>query len=239
MKSPKLLLSLLLLIGCGGGTSGSGIKTFEGRVQAQNGVSISGVSVTIEETGESTVTDGEGRFTLASEADGPDVAFLVETPMQERRFTLREISDDNARIALNIVFQPSSIDVTHLDLRARFAGLCDHYFENREIIRQANRVPPGTVCSINVEVVGDGSRLGKIPVALEYAACSADSQWNTLALVSTGEGRHQGFAEINFEYKDSKEFCRYRVRVLEELGSGLFVTYPIDTFTEQGYYHRR
>lgn len=164
--------------------------------------------------------------------------FFLESPEFENRFILKDIPKDSSRIALDITVntETDAIEVKNIRVRAGFAGLCDYYFENREIIRQSNRVPPGTICSLNVEVMGDGRRLEKVPVALQYAGCQPGSTWKTLLTVNTGEGKHAGSAEVNFEYKDSAVFCRYRV--VAPVGATPFGTCPIDTFTEQEYYRK-
>lgn len=236
-----VFLLCLLIGGCGGGTSGSGIKTYEGRVASVAGSALPGVNVTIESTGDSAVTDTLGAFVLKSDAFGAEVPFLIESPEFQNRFVLRDVEEESSRITMEVTVNTvtDEVEVNNVTVRAQFAGLCDYYFENREIIRQANRVPPGTVCSLNVQVLGDGRRLTGVPVTLQYAGCEFGAPWNGLQTVITGEGAHAGSAEINFEFKDSNEYCRYRVLVPVGAGSSSFSTYPIDTFTEQEYFGKQ
>lgn len=218
-------------------SSGSGVSSYEGNVSTSEGRSLSNVSVTIETTGDSTVTDEQGEFAIDSDAGGKEVPFLLESSSFTSRFTLKDIPEETSRITMQIILDPNTgiSEVRNVNVGAWFAGLCDIYFENREVIRQANRVPPGTVCSLNVRVFGDGRPLRHIPIALEYSACTLGSEWKLLQTTQTGEGRHQGYAEINFPFIDSAEYCRYRVVAPYNDSKRRPVTYPIDTLTEQEY----
>lgn len=230
----------LAFCGCGGGTSGSGIKTYEGTVSTTDGRALTGVHITIEATGDNSFTDANGAFAIKSDASGQEVSFLLESPEFENRFVLQDIPSDSSGITVEVTVDTETdvIQVSNVTLRAWFAGLCDQYFENREIIRQANRIPKGTVCSLNVEVLGDGKRLPNIPLALEYAACEPGSPWRVLQNASTGAGPRAGSAEINFEFKDSEQFCRYRVVLTERIGNSQVASYPIDTFSEQEFFEK-
>lgn len=232
----SILFLIALFNGCGGGTSGSGLKTYEGNIETTDGRALAGVNITIETTGDSSVTDNSGGFTIKSDAHGHEVPFLLESTEFQNHFILKDIPEDSSRITLTVTVntRTDTIEVSNIRVRAQFAGLCDFYFENREIIRQSNRVPPDTICSLSVEVLGEGRRLVDVPVALQYASCEANAEWKTLVTTYTGSGEHAGSAEINFEFKDSAEFCRYRV--LAPVNGSTFGTYPIDTFTEQEYF---
>ncbi len=234
-------LLILALSACGGGTSGSGLKTFDGKVMSSDGQPLSGVVVSIESSNETAVTDTDGVFSLTSSASGEQVDFRIESAEFSTGFSLAAVSDDNARIALAITVDTvaDTLEVDHVRLRAWFAGVCDLYFENSAVIRQANRVPRGTVCSLNVEVLGAGHRLGGIPVALQYSRCEEGSTWETLTVVRTDTGVHQGAAELNFVYTSSPEFCRYRVVAPAGAGGdGPVSYYPIDTFAEQAFFRK-
>ncbi len=234
-------VALLFLGGCGGGTSGSGLRTYEGRVSSTTGEALPGVIVTIETTGDSSVTDSEGAFVIKSDASGDGVPFLLESPEFKNRFVIENVPDESARISMDLTVNTvtDAVHVENVRIRAWFAGLCDQYFENREVIRQANHVPSATVCSLNVEVLGDGQRLENVPVSLEVAACPPGSEWRTIKSVTTGAESHAGSAEINFEFQDSQTFCRYRVKVDTNSRNAKFATYPIDTFSEQEYFGKQ
>lgn len=223
--------------GCGGGTSGSGLHSYSGTVSDTGGRGISGVSVTIESTGDHADTDAAGGFVIHSEAFGGEVPFLLEAPDFVSRFSLKEIPESSFHVSVDVTVDTMTdlVEVKNISVRAWFAGLCDRYFENREVIRQANQVPAGTICSLNVEVLGDGRRLSQVPVSLEYASCDEGAVWQVVKEVSTGSGAHAGSVEINFPFESSETHCRYRVVVPSAPSNVLprAVHYPIDTFAEQ------
>lgn len=239
-KKLTVLFSLFLLgfliSGCDGGTSGSGVKTYQGRITSTNGTPLSNVSVTIESTGDSATTNQQGEFSLNSTASGENVPFIAEAPNFTTRFSVDDVSEESSRVSVNVQIdtEKDTATVTHISIKARFSGLCDYYFENREIIRQSNRVPAHTRCSITVDLLGDGKPLGAVPVALQYASCETNAVWETIATTSTGVGKFRGLAEIQFEYEDSPTRCRYRVLAPFNDNRYWQVSYPIDTFTEQG-----
>jgi hypothetical protein len=72
-----------------------------------------------------------------------------------------------------------------------------------------------------------------VQLVLEYSSCDESQEWTPIAVAQTGSGRSAGAAEINFEFKNTPEFCRYRVVLQQAIGKFPFVTYPIDTLTEQ------
>ncbi len=69
----------LVLASCGGGTEGTGFKSFAGVISGPNGQPSAGVSVTLEETGTSTTTDTNGYFEIPeATVDTAEVTFRVE-----------------------------------------------------------------------------------------------------------------------------------------------------------------
>lgn len=79
-KSYRLILALFFsaLCGCAGGTKGTGSKEFEGRLLDFNDAALSAVDVTLLETGDTAVTDSEGRFSLRARLQG-QASFLFES----------------------------------------------------------------------------------------------------------------------------------------------------------------
>lgn len=235
-------LILSFFIGCGGGTSGSGLdpKIYQGKVLATDGRILSDVSVTIESTGDTAVTNSEGEFQITSNSQGGEVPFNIQSSEFNSYFSLNNISDDSSRVSINITVDTENdiVKVDHFSLKAQFVGNCDYYFENREIIRQANFVPDGTLCTLKVTVKGDGKKLARIPIALQYASCQENATWETIKESQTQTGKNIGVSQINFPYYDSKKFCRYRVVAPFRYSSYSPIFYPIDTFTEQEYFRK-
>ena len=234
-------IALLFLNSCGGGTSGSGIKSFEGRISESDGRGVSDALISVELTGESSRSNSDGEFIIQSSVSGPSVDFLIDTPSKQERFSLRNISEESSRVSIAIVLAaPGRTPEVHdISIRAWFVGLCAPFFFNGDTIQQKAPTPPGAICSLNVELLGDGERLSSAPLILQYAGCDENSSWQTLSQALTGTGRSAGAAEINFEFKDSPQFCRYRVVLGKSFGNFPFTRYPIDTLTEQGFYQAR
>lgn len=233
------LILLASICSCGGGTSGSGLKTYKGLIDDTSNNALANVDVTIETTGDRTVTDESGRFSLQSSASGPEVPFLIESHDFVSRFVLKEIPDDSAHISVNITVDTETdiATVDQIDVRAGFVGLCDDYFENNETIRQANHVPEGTICTLKVRVFGDGQPLPHVPVAVQYNSCEASTPWETLVTSYTGVGVRAGVVQLNFPFIDSTAYCRYRVVAPFGATNRNLIYYPIDTFSEQEIFH--
>lgn len=232
-----LIFFLLCSGGCGGGTSGSGLKNYHGSIDDTSSRALPGVNVTIESTGDNTTTDTDGKFAFQSSAFGKDISFLIESTDFKSRVVLQEIPESSAHISLKIVVDTRTdvAVVNQLNVRAGFVGLCDNYFENTETIRQANQVPDGTVCTLSAIVRGDGQLLNNIPVALEYSGCNETSAWETIAVALTGleEENGEGKVKFSFPYHDSSTYCRYRIVAPSDSSIHVPVYFPIVTFTEQ------
>lgn len=234
---PKMLFVLitcLTLASCGGGTSGTGMNTYEGRMAYDSGAPIEGATLTVESTGDSTTTDSNGEFVVNSKASGPEVVILGETSVFSERITVRNVFQEHSRIRVNVTIDSvkQHASTTDFNVKAQFVGLCDYYFENRAIIRQANHVPEGTVCTLKVDLMANGEKLDGAMIALQFATCEPHARWKTLQTTQTG-AESPGEAKMSFEYISSKEFCRYRVVAPYKFGNAWPIYYPIDTFAEQ------
>lgn len=230
-----LLLSLLFFASCGGGTSGSGLKRYEGRIATADNQALSEISVTIENTGDSSVTNSGGEFVIDSQAAGPDVNFLLESPDFISRFVLKDIPEDSSHVTMHVLVDPESqvAEVQKISVRAWMTGECDGYFQNGDFLHQADVVPNDLQCSLHVRVFGDGKPLTKVPVALQYSNCANDAHWRTLRVARTGNGEEPGSTDISFHFVDSEQFCRYRVIAAFNSTGTVGAVYRIDTLTEQ------
>ena len=63
-------LVLVLCSGCGGSTTGTGGITVSGKVLSEDSMPLPGVTVTLLETGDQTISDSEGSFALVSSVSG-------------------------------------------------------------------------------------------------------------------------------------------------------------------------
>lgn len=71
----------LLVIGCGGGTSGTdtgGMTTVRGRLFEQDGTAINGASVTVEESGDASTTNQLGQFEIPTQLPSQTLSFSVQ-----------------------------------------------------------------------------------------------------------------------------------------------------------------
>ena len=76
----SLLLAITVgSIGCGGGTAGTGVRSYEGTVVAQDNSSVSNARVSIEETGTEAITDANGFFYLEEQnlMTGDEITFII------------------------------------------------------------------------------------------------------------------------------------------------------------------
>lgn len=75
-----LMASLVMTSACGGGTSGSGGRSFQGTVlRASVGTPLQGLKVTVLETGDSDITDEKGFFSIDTDATEDNLTFLLES----------------------------------------------------------------------------------------------------------------------------------------------------------------
>ena len=110
------LLVSVLLLGCGGGTTGTGstgASDFRGRIALDNGTPLSGVEVTVSETGESAITDENGNFQFEATFTGAEVNLFLETSGLQGTLNLGEIPD-NSIVEVDIVvgIQGNTITIT-------------------------------------------------------------------------------------------------------------------------------
>ena len=217
----RIVVSTLLALacgGCGGGTAGTGLdqdSSFEGRVSSLGGTPIADVRVTIVGTQASSVTDSEGRFEIESPTTVADSEIQIALDGDGINTTVRvpQLDATETRSALDISIDVvrNRATVSKVDVKAEIVGVCDFYFENRTVIRQANRAPQGITCTLKVRVLADGALLGDVPVALQYKSCQPSDDWDTLVEGTTSPGVHSGVAQLTFRFFDSPAFCQYRV----------------------------
>ena len=184
--SEKLIggvVTILLLIGCGGGSSGTGVRTFDGRILTTQNDPLSGATVTVVQTGDSTVTDAQGFFSLDSEDTKSSVDFAIDASDVHTVVNVATIDPSSTSISLNVKVDKvkNSAQVQIVDVRAQIVGTCDPAFENNEVIRQANKIAKGTICTVRVKVFGDGHPLVGEKIALQRHSCASDAApWTTI-----------------------------------------------------------
>ena len=228
----------LFVCGCGGGTSGTGTgeRSFDGRVQSTDGTPVAGASVTIVETGESTITDTVGAFAILSDVAGTSIALLIEADTLSTTVQVEALDVPDTAVHVDVTVDEDSpqqsVSVKNLQVKAQVVGACDPFFENRRTIRQANRIKDGTVCSVKVQIYGDGKLLERIPFVIQHAACDGRA-WAPVSAGETGFGIYAGVGTADFTFFNEPEFCLYRIVAPYEVPGLESVIYRIDTFLKQ------
>lgn len=115
-----LLISafVVLGIGCGGGTTGtggSGSDDFAGKLLTLSGSPVVNATVTVAETGDSAVTDSNGEFNIQTNTPPSDKAtLLVETAISQSSAVVDELPDVPAvvEVSLQLNEKANSLAVT-------------------------------------------------------------------------------------------------------------------------------
>ncbi len=96
---------LLNVPGCGGGTTGTGgtgSTEFSGKLLDEAGAPVSNAVVTIEETGDTAITDTEGNFTVETEVSTSTVTVHVQSDSTDAKTTIDQIPADPKSIAVTL-----------------------------------------------------------------------------------------------------------------------------------------
>lgn len=235
----RILLTaiLLLLSSCGGGTSGTGLgssnRSITGTVLQSDGTPLIDATVTLVETGESDNTDAEGNFEIITNFEGETFSLLIEN---ESITELVEVTDaDNEvntiHIDIGLSTQQGIASVKKLTVEANIVGFCDPFFENRNRIKQANPVPPGTACTLKFWVKGDGKPLANVPGLLQYSGCLGQD-YQDLAGDKTN---NEGIGQVDFTYTSDGEHCLYRFSAPVNVTGVKPARIYIDTFRYQNF----
>jgi hypothetical protein len=228
-----------LFCSCGGGTAGSGIgggeRVFEGSVFTFSNEPLANVDVTVDETGASAVSDSSGEFVLRTEIPTDTLTFHLKGRNLDTTFAVnvhKEVTTPSMRIDVKVQPDTSDVEVKQFAADVRMVGICSAYFSNQRVIRQTAHVPPGTTCTLRIELFGDGELRGNVPVGLEFRSCTPGAPWRPLVTGFTDNGIHLGIAKLYFEFQESPEFCKYRVLVPYHSDDDTPIRYDIETFAE-------
>ena len=96
----------IILTSCaGGGTEGTGGVTIEGSLLSREGVPLAQVEVIVAETGDSTITNDFGDFSIVlSEPVEGDLTLLFEGSDIETQVAIPEPTSSTVQLALEFVF---------------------------------------------------------------------------------------------------------------------------------------
>ncbi len=242
----RLLLTLLLTVAsllltscAGGGSSGTGtgeIFTLVGQVVDTSGQPVQDATITLLETGDMVLSNKEGNFTIQLDMEVGQVLTLEVVRGDGMAIQIIQVPQEDSFLILSIKINPVLEEQTTetVTMRAKIVGTCDIFFENNEIIRQANAIAQGTECLAKVTFqTNDGFGLAHAPIAIQYRACESGAPWQTVALGATMTGVNLGVAQIPFSYFDDTEHCQYRIVVPFQSETISPLKQFISTFTEQ------
>lgn len=110
-----LFTLLFSLQGCGGGTTGTGgtgSSQFSGRISSFNGEPVAGANVVLEETGDTAISDSEGKFDMESVLPGDSATFLVETTHSQASTALTNIPPGPHDVTVELTLDEKKNTVT-------------------------------------------------------------------------------------------------------------------------------
>ncbi len=227
---------ILFLVGCaGGGTIGTGVNVLDGNISTSESMGIPGVKVTVAETGDFATTDEQGNFILEAQDVKREITLLLEGPTFKTSTIVYETPEDSSRISLQLKIDPAG-EVVHLaqfSVRADMIKTCAQFFENGQTINQIKKVPRNTTCTLRVKVYGDGMLRRNIPVVLQHSPCGTDNGWKDYAGTLTGDGKIHGLAYVDFVFRESFDFCKYRLVAPYDYKGFRPVYYPIETIKQR------
>lgn len=112
---------VLLLTGCGGGTSGtdggSSVR-IGGIIQDTSGAPLSGVQVVVDESGDSDKTDNQGAFLIETVIPTSSATLRIAAGTTEGSTVVHDIPTDGSAIAVSVTIDPGSgsIEVTEISV---------------------------------------------------------------------------------------------------------------------------
>lgn len=212
-----LLVIVLALMGCGGGSAGTGTESaatvvVQGAVFDQSGQPVEDVDVRVVETGNEDTTSQSGEFQILTTPDSDNVTLEVSTSSGTAYVTI-EIPAQGGTVSVTLTIDPqlTQVDAQTVEMSAAIVGKCNRYFENRLTIRQANKVPGNLRCVARVTVTSEKERLPKVPVVIQYRDCDELQPWTTIAAGSTMGYPNSGVAQVEFPFVDDVTHCIYRI----------------------------
>ncbi len=226
----------ILLLGCGGGSGGTGIdvkvRTIEGTVTDTAGAPVTGATVTIAGTDEASNTDASGAFSLTTSPTNGDLILTVTTEELTDSVVVSDVAIETLSVDVQISIDRvrRRIESSNLEVLAKIVGVCDLYFENNRVIRQANRAPQGVQCTAKVWVTANGVPQGGVPFEIQYGGCREGAKFSPLA---SGTTRAGGAGELQFSFADSAERCVYRIVTPSDVVPRRQIVYEVHTFTRQ------
>lgn len=232
-----LLIFILSMVGCGGGSEGTGsANTLVGTVNLAERGPIEGAVITVAETGQTAVTDREGKFTIDTPTGISDVTLEVSASSIDGDVVVSNLPANPGTVSVEINVNPETneVEATQVNARAGVIGACNPLFENNKTsIRQGVGVADGTECLVKVTLRANGRALRGVEVAIQFRACDEALPWNTQSIAVTNKDVHAGITQIPFTFYNSPEYCEYQIVAPFNNPRYQPVIFPILTFQKQ------
>ncbi len=245
MSSSKVLTFFLILAtvgmlftleGCGGGSSGTGFDTqgrtltIEGALLSSDNEPLSGVVVTVVETGSSTVTDAAGVFSLSTPPLTGDAELTFERGEESGAATV-PVADEATSVQIVVTLTPdlSKVEENSYSMTSEIGGDCSSYFSDETPIKQLSEVPQSAQCTAVVQVLNGGVPASGVPFAVQYRGCNDTDPWVTLALGETGSDEDAGKGEVPFSFTNDNLRCVYRIVTPFNIDGATLVAKEIQT----------
>lgn len=215
--------ALLIFTGCnGGGTSGTGLRSFEGKIYREDSTPLENAEIRILETGEWTASTADGNFLLSSTFRLKDVTLKITHPSVSDSVPIGDIPETIDLVKLELAantdtntVEPRLIDFSRfkeLGLSIRMLDDCEQAFQTtQEGLEQVTPLSQGRSCRLRAQVYGDERPAPGVLVTIDRRACHESSPWRRVAAARTRSGAQQGSVIIPFRFFVSDSSCQYRV----------------------------
>jgi hypothetical protein len=216
------ILCQIWIIGCSnGGTSGTGLRTYQGKVSKLDSTPLTNANVIIQETGETSSTKSEGQFSLISQKRLTRVIFNIESDEIKASLPIENIPQETDSVNIDVQVDTTKNEATatridfgkikKIELSVQIIGSCGKYFESNKIVKQISRRANGRQCTLQASVTGDGIPQAAAFISLERRSCNSQGPWRRVASKRTPSGVQQGKVEIPFTFLNNRQNCQYRV----------------------------
>ena len=232
---------VLLLEGCGGGSSGTAIggsgdiRNFSGQVILQDGRVVPAVRVSLLNSEDTTLTDESGAFELKSELlDARPIITLVSPAGENASLEIPTEGEAQRRIDLSILFDTNaeSAELLDLTLRAKIVRSCSPFFINTRTIRQTSAITEGLTCVVEADFRRAGLPAGDLVFELQHRGCSINDPWQFSGVSKTGSSG-PGFGEIEFDFQNDAKHCVYRIIGPRNIPGAIELSAQINTLRKE------
>ncbi len=213
-----LFTFLLSLLGCGGGSAGTGTTTFSGKLLNTENQPVEGAVVRVVGSTETVQTDEEGRFILSAPEEAKEVQLQVETSGVNASVTVPTASEENAKVGVQLQLdeERSTLVVKSLEVTAQLGGECKEAFSKNGLeFIQTRLLADGAECFAEVSVWSDGSPVSGAVVEIQRRTCGelpdGEDGWISVASSKTRQSPSPGEARVRFRFSNDDANCQYRI----------------------------